>query len=362
MVERKSGLGLRAAAVTVAGAALLFGVNGCKSGGSGSNENVALNGAGSTFVYPVMSRWTHDFNQSHRNVTINYQSIGSGGGVQQVKAGTVDFGASDNPLSDEQLAGMKPVVQIPESAGPVCITYNLPELKQPLQLSADTVAGIFLGKITTWQDAAVRKDNPGVNLPSSKILVAHRSDGSGTTNAFTTYLVAISPEWKSKVGKGNAVQWPVGLGGKGSEGVTEQVRQSPGSIGYVELTYANQNKLPVAAVRNQAGKYVLPNTSSTTAAISAFTDELSKDPRTPIVNPPASAADAYPISTLTFLIIPKDGPDKAKRTALKEFISYVIGDGQASAGTLEYAPLPDGVKQYDQGQLNQLTAAGQPIQ
>ncbi len=364
MVERKSGLRPRVAALAVAGAAVMLIATGCKSGGSGngSNENVALNGAGSTFVYPVMSRWTHDFSQSHRNVNINYQSIGSGGGVQQVKAGTVDFGASDNPLNDQQLSSMKPMVQIPESAGPVCITYNLPELKQPLQLSADTVAGIFLGKITSWRDADVRKDNPGVDLPNSKIVVAHRSDGSGTTNAFTTYLVAISPEWKSKVGKGNAVQWPVGLGGKGSEGVTEQVRQSPGAIGYVELTYANQNKLPVAAIRNQAGKYVLPNTSSTTAAISAFTDELSKDPRTPIVNPPSSAAEAYPISTLTFLIIPKDGPDKAKRTALKEFISYVISDGQSAAGTLEYAPLPDGVKQYDQQQLNQLTAAGQPIQ
>ena len=335
-------------------------LSGCKSGG-GSGGTADLNGAGSTFVYPLMSRWTTTFSQSHPTVHINYQSIGSGGGIQQVKAGTVDFGASDAPLSDGQLAGMKPLIQIPESAGPVCITYNLPGLPHPLQLSADTMAGIFLGKIKTWQDPAVTADNPGITLPTSGIIVAHRSDGSGTTNAFTTYLSAVSPEWKSRVGLGNAVSWPVGLGGKGSEGVTEQIRQSPGSIGYVELTYAQQNHLPVVAVRNQAGKYVLPSKESATAAIAAASDVLAKDPRTPIVNPPASAPDAYPITTLTFLLLPKDGPDQARRTALKQFVAYVIADGQAVAGQLEYAPLPDPVKQYDLQQLDLLTAAGQPI-
>ena len=263
-------------------ATLLLATAGCKSSGSGSGaENVQLNGAGSTFVYPVMSQWTHDFSGSHSNVQINYQSIGSGGGVQQVKNGTVDFGASDNPLSDDQLNGMKPMLQIPESAGPVCLTYSLPGLAKPVQLSADAIAGIFLGKITSWRDPVIVQDNPGVQLPNTKVVVAHRTDGSGTTNAFTTYLSAVSPEWQTKVGKGNAVSWPVGIGGKGSEGVTEQVRQSPGAIGYVELTFAQQNKLPVAAVKNLAGKYVLPNTTSTTAAIAAFSDELSKDPRPP---------------------------------------------------------------------------------
>ena len=336
---------------------------GCKSGGSGGGEggNVELNGAGSTFVYPLMSRWTSAFAQAHPGTHLNYQSIGSGGGIQQVKAGTVDFGASDSPLSDQQLTGMRPIVQIPESAGPVCITYSLPGLGKPLQLSANTLAGIYLGKITTWQDAAVKADNPGLNLPATKIVVAHRSDGSGTTNAFTTYLSAVSPEWKSRVGLGNAVSWPVGLGGKGSEGVTEQIRQSPGAIGYVELTYAQQNHLPVAAIRNQAGKYVLPTRESTTAAIAASAGALSNDPRVPIVNPPATAADAYPISTLTFLLLPKDGPDQARRAALKQFVAYVITDGQAVAGELQYAPLPDAVKQYDQQQLNLLTAGGQPI-
>jgi len=327
-----------------------------------SSSNVQISGAGSTFVYPVMTRWIQDFSQAHPSVQINYQSIGSGGGIQQVKSHTVDFGASDAPLSDDQLKEMPPVIQIPETAGPVCITYNLPQLTQPLQLSADALAGIFLGAVKSWKDPVIAKENPGVNLPAQPIVVIHRADGSGTTNAFTTYLSAVSPDWQSKVGKGNSVAWPVGIGGKGSEGVTGQLRQAPGAIGYVELTYAEQNKLPVAKIKNQAGSYVAPTAQSTTAAINAFTAQLSQDPRIPIVNPPATAADAYPISTLTFLIIPKDGPDKDKRTALKNFIEYIISDGQPTAGSLNYAPLPDGVKQFNHQQIGQMTAAGQPIQ
>ena len=346
-----------------ASSSLVLGLVACHSGGSGSSaESITINGAGSTFVYPAMSQWTQGYYQQHSNVRINYQSIGSGGGVQQVRAGTVDFGASDYPLTDQQLADMKPMLQVPETAGPVCITYNLPGLTKPLQLSADVIAGIFLGKITTWQDPQIAKDNPGVKLPSAKIAVAHRSDGSGTTAAFTSYLSAVSPDWKSKVGTGGSVSWPVGLGGKGSEGVTAQVREAPGGIGYVELIYAQQNKLPVASVKNQAGNYIAPSTDSTTAAIDAFNADLNKDPRTPIVNPPASATNAYPISTLTFLIIPKDGTDQAKRTALKQFVQYIIGDGQSVAHQLNYAPLPDGVKQYDQQALGQMTLNGQPVQ
>jgi len=257
---------------------------------------------------------------------------------------------------------MPPVLQIPETAGPVCITYNLPGVTQPLHLSAEAIAGIFLGKITTWHDPIVQKDNPGVTLPNLNIVVAHRSDGSGTTAAFTTYLSAVSPEWAAKVGSGGAVSWPVGLGGKGSEGVTAQVRQSPGGIGYVELIYAQQNKLAIASIRNQAGKYIAPSEASTTAAITAFSAQIDKDPRLPIVNAPASAPEAYPISTLTFLIVPKDGKDAAKRSALKKFIQYIVTGGQATAGALNYAPLPDGVKQYDQNLINQMTVNGQPIQ
>ncbi len=327
-----------------------------------SSGTVALNGAGSTFVYPVMGRWIQDFHQSHANVQINYQSIGSGGGIQQVKSGTIDFGASDAPLSDADMAQMTPVIQIPESAGPVCVTYNLPGLEKPLQLSSDALAGIFLGKITSWQDPLLAKDNPGSKLPKAKITVVHRAESSGTTAAFTTYLAAVSPEWSQSVSKGTSVQWPVGLGAKGSEGVTGQVKNLPGAISYVELTYATQNKLPVAAIKNQAGKYVLPSTAATTAAIAAFKDQLAKDPRTPIANPPASAPEAYPISTLTFLIIPKDGKDVQKRTALKQFIVYVVTDGQQSAGGMNYAPLPDAVKQQNVQTLGQLTVNGSPIQ
>jgi phosphate transport system substrate-binding protein len=340
-------------------AAAAFSLSACKS--SNTPQTVSLVGAGSTFVYPVMTRWIQGYSQSHSNVQINYQSIGSGGGIQQVKAGTVDFGASDAPLTDADLAGMKPMIQFPESAGPVCITYNLPELTQPLQLSADVLTGILLGQITNWQDKKIAADNPGVKLPKQAIVVVHRSDGSGTTAAFTTYLSAVSPEWKTKVGAGKSVAWPVGLGGKGNEGVTGQLKQSPGAIGYVELAYAQENQLPLAKIKNLAGNYVTPSTASTTAAINAFTAQLAQDPRTPIVNAPATAADAYPISTLTFLIVPKDGPDKAKRTALKGFLQYVVTDGQAAASQLNYAPLPDGVKQFDQQQLNQLTADGQPL-
>lgn len=342
---------LAGAGLTLAGLSIVA----CKS------NTVQVSGAGSTFVNPVMTRWVGNFSQSNPNVQINYQSIGSGAGVQQVKSKTVDFGASDAPLTDEQIAGMFPVIQIPETAGPVCITYNLPAMSQPLQLSPESLAGIFLGTIKSWQDPQLKADNPGVSLPNQGIVVVHRAEGSGTTSAFTTYLSAVSPDWQSKVGKGNSVSWPTGLGGKGSEGVTGQLRQAPGAIGYVELTYAQQNNLPVAKIKNRAGNYIAPTAQSTTAAINAFTAQLSQDPREAIVNPPANATDAYPISTLTFLIIPKDGADKVKRAALKSFIQYIIGDGQGVAGSLNYAPLPDGVKQFDQQQLNQMTAGGQPL-
>lgn len=336
----------------------LAAVTGCKSGSS----TVSLVGAGSSFVYPVMTRWTADFQAKNPSVEINYQSIGSGGGIRAVHDATVDFGASDAPLSDAQQVGMTPVVQIPESAGPVAVIYNLPTLKTPLKLSPDVLAGIFLGNIKTWQDPKIKADNPGVGLPATNVMVVHRAEGSGTSNIFTTYLTAVNDEWKTKVGKGSQVSWPTGNGGKGSEGVTGQVRQSPGAIGYVDLTYALQNNLPVASIKNQAGQYIVPTTAATSAAIAAFAPALAKDVRTPIVNPPATATDAYPISGLTFFVIPKDGTDVGKRTALKHFIQYVVSDGQATAGELNYAPLPDAIKAQDAESLKLLTANGQPIQ
>jgi phosphate transport system substrate-binding protein len=251
---------------------------------------------------------------------------------------------------------------MPESAGPVCITYNLPQISQPLRLSPEALAGIFLGTIKSWQDPVIKGANPGVALPNTGIAVVHRADGSGTTAIFTTYLSEISKDWAAKVGKGTQVSWPAGLGGKGSEGVTGQIRQTPGAIGYVELTYAQQNHLPIAAIENQSGHYVLPSPESTTAAINGFLNQLQQDPRMPIVNPPAGAAQAYPIAGLTFLIVPKDGTDVEKRQSLKNFIKYVVSDGQNVATSLNYAPLPDSVKQNDMNLLNQMTGAGKPLQ
>ncbi len=317
-------------------------------------QSAQLTGAGSTFVYPIMTHWIADFHKQDPGVTINYQSVGSGAGIQQLKNGLVDFGASDVALSDEQLKTMPAIIQVPESAGPVCITYNLPNLPKPLQLSGEALAGIFLGKITNWSDAAIAKTNPGIKLPNSSILVAHRSDGSGTTGIFTTYLAAVSPEWKSKVGQGISVRWPVGLGGKGSEGVTGIVKQQPGTIGYVELNYAEENHLPVVQMQNKAGKFVAPSSASASAAIAAFRSQLANDVRTPIVDPPASAPNAYPISGLTFLLVPKTPKDPARGQAIKRFIDYVVTGGQSIATQLHYAPLPTSIAKLDQNLLNQM--------
>ena len=334
----------------------------CNSSNQSNNQAEQANaiiGAGSTFINPVMTHWIADFSASHQGVQINYQSIGSGGGIQQLKQGLIDFGASDAALDDQQLQGMPPLVQIPESAGPVCITYNLPELKAPLKLSSDTLAGIYMGRITNWQDAAIRKDNPGAALPKAAIVVAHRSEGSGTTNIFTTYLAKVNPAWEKKVGKGISVTWPVGLGGKGSEGVTGVVKQTEGAIGYVELNYATENKLPVALIRNAAGKWIEPTAAAATTAIAAFQDELAKDVRTPVVDPPASAKDAYPISGLTYLLVPKQGKTPEHEQVVKEFVQYIITQGQASAENLQYAKLPQGLADQGQKLLADLQTGGQ---
>ncbi len=330
--------------------------------GTSSGEATPIVGAGSTFIYPIMMRWVDDFQGKHPGARINYQSIGSGAGIQQLKKGLIDFGASDAALDDQQLKEMPPVLQIPESAGPVCITYNLPDLKDPLKLSPSTVAGIFLGTIKNWQDGAVKRDNPGVKLPNQPVVVTHRSDASGTTNIFTTYLAKVSPEWEKKVGKGIAVSWPTGLGGKGNEGVTGAVKQTPGAIGYVELAYAKTNALAVALIRNAAGNWEAPSTEGTAAAIDAFHDELAKDVRTPIVDPPASAKDAYPICGLTFLLVPKDGSNTGKRELLQTFIQYVLATGQEDANALYYAKLPSGLDDQDQKLVASMEADGKPIQ
>ncbi|HEY3927976.1 MAG TPA: phosphate ABC transporter substrate-binding protein PstS [Candidatus Koribacter sp.] len=341
----------------------------CKSSPSSGTSNVVqgngqgLIGAGSTFVYPLMSRWIADFQGKQQSAPINYQSIGSGGGIQQLKKGLVDFGASDVALTDAQIKEMPAaVVQFPESAGPVCITYNLPGLNQPLRLTGPLLAGIYLGKIKTWRDPALKNANPGVQFPSKPVVVAHRSDGSGTSNIFTTYLSAVSPDWKDKVGIGTAVNWPAGLGGKGSEGVTGIVKQTEGAIGYVELSYAEENKLPTATVENQAHQFVAPSAETASSAITPFADQLANDVRVPVVNAPPSAKDAYPITGLTFLIVPKDGDDASKRAELKKFLDYVVTEGQKPASQLHYAALPDGLVTLDKKLIDSLTAKGQPIQ
>ena len=331
----------------------------CNSSKKQGQQANTIIGAGSTFINPIMTHWISDFQSSHPGVQINYQSIGSGGGIQQLKQGLVDFGASDAALDDKQLEEMPALVQIPESAGPVCITYNLPELKTPLKLSGETLAGIYLGTIKTWQDPAIKKDNAGMHLPNHAVAITHRSDGSGTTNIFTTYLAKVSDDWSKKAGKGMSVSWPVGLGGKGSEGVTGLVKQTPGAIGYVELSYAKENNLPVALIRNQAGSWVEPTAASATAAIEAQQSELAKDVRTPIVDPPAEAKDAYPISGLTFLLVPKQGKDPAKSQIVKEFVQYIITQGQSSAEGLQYAKLPQSLAEQDQKLLGEVSAGQQ---
>ena len=335
---------------------LAFVLAGCNSGtvASASGDRAHIAAAGSSFVYPVMMRWVQAYQQNRQGLEINYQSIGSGGGIEELKKGVLDFAASDAALNDEKLKEMPALVQIPESAGPVCITYNLGQIKEPLKLSGKTLSGIYLGAIKNWQDAAVKNDNPGVNLPNQSILVVYRTEGSGTTNIFTTYLAAVSPRWKSQVGQGLSVSWPVGIGGKGSEGVTGVVKQSSGAIGYVELTYAEENELPVAQVQNAAGKYVSPTAAGTSAAIDAFSGELSKDVRTPIVNAPASAPDAYPISGLTFLLVPKQAREANKAGAVKGFVQYIITGGQGTAEQLHYAKIPVSLQQIDQQLLQQV--------
>jgi len=331
----------------------------CNSSDKRSSQVITITGAGSTFIAPAMTRWISDFQASHPGVQINYQSIGSGGGIQQLKQGLVDFGASDAALDDEKLKDMPPLVQIPESGGPVCITYNLPELKSPLKLSGATLAGVYLGEIKSWQDSSIQKDNEGTGLPNRPIAVVHRSDGSGTTNIFTMYLSAASQNWSSKVGRGISVSWPAGVGGKGSDGVTETVKQTVGSIGYVELAYAKANNLPVAQVHNQAGGWIEPTAAAATAAIDAFQGELAKDVRTPVVDPPASARDAYPISGLTYLLVPTQAKDESKQQILKEFVQYIVSEGQAAAQGLQYATLPLSLAGQDQRLLSQIQDSGQ---
>ena len=304
-----------------------------------------LTGAGATFPAPLYSRWFNDY-AARTGVKINYQSIGSGGGIRQLTEQTVDFGATDAPMSDAELAKSKagPILHFPMTLGAVVITYNLPGVTTPLKLTGDVVAAIYQGQITRWNDPRIAALNSGVSLPATDILVVHRSDGSGTSYVFTDYLAAVSPAWATKPGKGKEVQWPAGLGAKGNDGVTGQVKQTPGAIGYVELAYANQNKLATALLRNAAGEFVAPTIASVTAAAAGAAAALpaTTDYRVSIVN--ATGAGAYPISSFTWIIVYQHQTDAAKAKKLTDFLRWAITDGQASSAALDYAPLPESMR------------------
>jgi phosphate transport system substrate-binding protein len=302
-----------------------------------ASAQMLINGAGATFPYPIYSKWFNEYAKVDPNVRFNYQSIGSGGGQKQILSQTVDFGASDGPMSDENLAkAPSKLLHIPTVAGADVVSYNLPGSPK-LKLDADAVAGIFLGTITKWNDPSIAKQNTGVTLPDQDIIVVHRSDGSGTTYIFTDYLSNVSPAWKSRVGTGTSVKWPVGLGGKGNEGVAGQIKQIPGSVGYVELAYAKQNKLPYADLKNSAGEYVTASIESVTAALATAT--IADDFRFSMVNPPGK--DAYPIAGTTWLLVYQEQKDAAKGRKLVEFLKWAYTEGEKMAAALDYSPLPE---------------------
>ena len=328
----------------------------CNGGGSGSGS-VSLQGAGATFPNPLYQKWLSEYSKLHPNLKIDYQSIGSGGGIKQLKEQTVDFGASDPPMTDADLKSAPgEIVHVPTVLGAVIITYNLQGVSQPLRFSPEVIADIFLGKIKKWNDPKISADNPGVTLPASDITVVHRSDGSGTSAVFTDYLSKVSPEWKEKVGSGTSPSWPIGLGGKGNEGVTGQVKSTPNTIGYVELAYAVQNKLPVAQVKNAGGNFITPSIDAVTAAAAASAGNTPDDLRVSITN--AAGPDVYPISSYTYILVYKNQKDAAKGKALVDFLWWGLHDGETFAKDLQYAPLPADIVKRAEAKINSVTANG----
>lgn len=332
------------------GAALLLGT-------AASAQGLLINGAGATFPAPLYQKWFSEYNKLNPNIKFNYQPIGSGGGIQQFTAGTVDFGASDAPMKDEQIAKAPDVVHIPTVLGAVVVVYNVPGVKN-LRLSGETLANVFLGKITKWSDPAIAADNPGVKMPDQAIVVARRSDGSGTNAIFTDYLSKLSPDFKTKIGTGTSVSWPAGsLGGKGNDGVTGLVKSTPGAIGYVELAYAIQQKLAVAELKNKDGNWVKPSIESTTAAAAGV--EMPADYRVSITN--ASGKDSYPIAGFTWLLVHRDSKDAAKGTATVNFLRWALTEGEKLATPLDYAPLPKAVQDKVLKTIDTLTVNGAKI-
>lgn len=309
-------------------------------------DNLQLNAAGATFPYPIYSKWFDAYHKAHPNVAINYQSIGSGGGIRQLHAGTVDFGASDMPLKDELLHQLNlHIVQFPTVLGAVVPSYNIPGVSATLKFTPQALAGIYLGKITKWNDPAITKYNPGDDLPGNDIIVVHRSDGSGTTFVWTDYLSKVSSEWKSQVGSNTSVHWPVGLGGKGNEGVAGIVKQTPNAIGYVELIYALQNHMSYGLVQNSSGNFIKASLETAKEAAAGAAAKMQKDVRISITNAPGK--NAYPICSFTYLLIPDHIADATKRAAIKGFLRWMLQDGQGMVESLYYGQLPPSVKTID---------------
>lgn len=316
-----------------------------------ASAQTKLNGAGATFPYPMYSKWFSEYNKLHPDVQINYQSIGSGGGIRQVSAGTVDFGATDGPMTDQQLADAKSKIHhIPTVLGADVPAYNLPGFKGELRFSGPLLADLFMGRVANWNDPKVAKENPGVSLPNLPVIIVHRSDGSGTTYVWTDYLSKISPEWQSNVGKGTSVRWPVGLGAKGNEGVAGMIRQMEGALGYVELIYAEQNKITYGSVKNAAGEYVKATLDSVTKA--AATAKMPNDFRVSITNAPGKGV--YPVASFTWLLVPEQNADANKQRILKDFLNWMVTDGQKLTSQLTYAPLPAEVATRVKTTINQL--------
>jgi phosphate transport system substrate-binding protein len=302
-------------------------------------QTVQINGAGATFPYPIYSKWFDEYHKAHPNAEINYQSIGSGGGIRQLTNGTVFFGASDGPMTNEQiLAAGFPILHLPTVLGGVVPVYEIPGVNAELRFTGKLLADIFLGKITKWNDAAIRAANPGVNFPNTDITVVHRSDGSGTSYIFCDYLAKVSPEWKKTVGVATSVNWPAGVGGKGNEGVAGLVKQTPGSIGYVELIYAIQNKISYGAVQSASGEFLRASTETVSNAAAAAARNMPKDFRVSITNAPGH--DVYPISSFTWLLVQVNPKDKVRARIMADFIRWALTDGQRYCADLGYAPLP----------------------
>lgn len=323
-----------------------------------SGAGVDLTGAGATFPYPIYSKWFSDY-AKETSIKINYQSIGSGGGIRQLSEHTVDFGASDAPMSDDELAKAKgPIMHFPTVIGAVAVTYNLPSLQSPIRLTGDVLADMFLGHITKWNDSRIKAVNPGVALPATDVLVVHRAEASGTTYIFSDYLSAVSPDWAKAPGKGKELSWPVGIGAKGNEGVAGQVKQTPGAIAYVELAYAKQNNLPTAQIKNASGAFVAPSIESATAAAAGTADKLpnNTDYRISIVNAPG--ADAYPIASFTWLLLYRNQTDATKAKKLKDFLHWYLHSGEGTAASLDYAPLPDVMKSRLDARVDSVTVGG----